>query len=95
MGAVSSKNEELVSLLLQQPGIVVNASDDEGLTALHSAARSFGTGSPAIIRLLLDFPGIDMEAKDKHGWTPLTYSILYGTTAEFAEFFKNTGNSAK
>ena len=38
MEAVSFANEPLVSLLLQQPGIQVNAKDNEGWTALHYAA---------------------------------------------------------
>ena len=44
MLAVSERNEPLVSLLLQQPGIQVNAKDNVGHTALHYAALfCFGT----------------------------------------------------
>ena len=86
MWAVSRRNKELVSLLLQQPGIDVNVSDDDGETALHKAAGCLGT--PALIRLLLDFPGIDMEAQNNNGFTPLMFSILLGTSAQFAELLK-------
>ena len=86
MVAVSRDNEELVSLLLEQPGIDVNAKMSGGQTALHRFSRSFGT--PAILRLLLDFPGIDREAQDELGRTPLMSSILYGSAAKFAEFLK-------
>ena len=86
MVAVKSQNEEVVSLLLQQPGIYVNAKVILGETALHVAAG--GLGSPAILRLLLDFRRIDREVKNDHGWTPLEHSILFGTTAQFAELLK-------
>ena len=86
MSAVRSKNIELVSLLLEQPGIDVNAKDRFGRTVLHRAAGTVGT--PAILRLLLDFPGIDREAKDLRNWTPLVSSIYLATVAQFAEFLK-------
>ena len=61
--ALKSENKELVTLLLEQPGIDVNAKAfGVGETVLHQAAQSFCT--PAILRMLLDFPGIDREARD-------------------------------
>ena len=93
MGAVRSQNKALVSLLLEQPGIDVNANDMFGYRALHMAAGRLS--SPAIIRLLLDFPGIDGEVRNVDGRTPLMESIENGTAAQFAEFLKNTKNSAK
>ena len=86
MLAVSSKNKELVSLLLEQPGIDVNANDMFGYRALHMAAGRLS--SPAIIRLLLDFPGIDREVHNREGRTPLMESIVYGSASQFAEFLK-------
>ena len=91
MAAVKEgQNYEIISLLLQQPEIDVNAQGNTGRRALHMAAGCRGT--PAILRLLLDFPGIDQEAEvapysyvSTAGKTPLMYSIAYGTTAEFAE----------
>ena len=85
MVAVRSENIELVSLLLEQPGIDVNAKNILGCTALHKAAIK---SSPAIIRLLLDFPGIDREAPSWEGRTPLMESISYGSASQFAEFLK-------
>ena len=85
MEAAESRNIELVALLLEQPGIDVNAKDRFGKTDLHYIG-TFGT--PAILRLLLDFPGIDREAKDTRNWTPLVHSIRYGTVVQFAEFLK-------
>ena len=60
--AVRCRNEPLVSLLLQQPGIQVNAKDNVGHTALHYAALfCSGTKGRKVIKLLLNFPGIDTE----------------------------------
>ena len=88
MVAVKAKNSELVSLLLEQPGINVNAVDLtlRGETVLHKAAQSFC--GPAILRMLLDFPGIDGEARDGRGQTPLMRSYVCGDAAQFAEFLK-------
>ena len=85
MEAVVGKNEEVVSLLLEQPGIKVNAKGGGGETALHKAAWR---GTPAVLRLLLDFPGINREAQDEEGRTPLMDSITYGTTMQLEEFLK-------
>ena len=41
MRAILIENEPLVSLLLQQPGIQVNAKDCVGWTALHYAASPY------------------------------------------------------
>ena len=85
MGAVLGKHQELVSLLLEQPGIEVNAKGDGGRTALHEAARR---DAPAILRLLLDFPGIDREAQAENMQTPLMDSITFGLTVQMEEFLK-------
>ena len=39
MYAVAADHELLVSLLLQQPGVLVNVQDDDGCTALYYATR--------------------------------------------------------
>ena len=39
MYAVGADHELLVSLLLQQPGVLVNVQDDDGCTALYYATR--------------------------------------------------------
>ena len=97
--AVASQNEELVSLLLGQPGLELNAIADgtpnpipshpTKQTALHIAGQY---SSPAIIRMLLDFPGIDREAKNSEGRSPLINSILEGgDIAQVNEFFLTPG----
>ena len=68
MLAVASQNEELVSFLLGQQGLEVNAIASNNHTALHIAGQY---SSPAIIRMLLDFPGIDREARNSEGRSPL------------------------
>ena len=82
MAAASGENEEIVSLLLQQPGIDVIARTGLNGTALHRAVEY---GTPAILRLLLDFPGIDKKA-NLCDITPLRLSIDFEKAAHFAEF---------
>ena len=50
IAAVTSQNEELVSLLLEQPGIDVNAKGVFGTRAVHRAAGRLST--PEILRQL-------------------------------------------
>ena len=89
MEAVQNENEEFVSLLLEQPGIDVNAKDNVGQTAVHHAANEWcGTGNPAILRMLLDFPDIDREAQSVLEKTPLMQCIVYGNAALLKEFLK-------
>ena len=89
MLAVASQNEELVSFLLGQQGLEVNAIASNNQTALHIAGQY---SSPAIIRMLLDFPGIDREAHDSEGRSPLISSILNGgNIAQVNEFFLTPG----
>ena len=71
MRAVLSHNEPLVFLLLQQPGIQVNAKNSDGWTALHYAAYCHRTKGRKVIKLLLNFPGINTEITNDGGETPL------------------------
>ena len=73
MLAVYNNDEHLVSLLLEQPGIEVNAQDEYGRTALHGAA--FNETNINVIKLLLNFPGIDIDVTDQSGQTP--YEVAY------------------
>ena len=77
MEAVKDAKEPLVSLLLQQPGIQVNAKDNGGQTALHYAAFCSGTKGRKVIRLLLNFPSIDTMIRDCGGDTPLMIATKY------------------
>ena len=93
MVAVNDVNEPLVSLLLQQPGIQVNAKNIGGRTALHYAAYNcHGTKGRKLIKLLLNFPGIDTEITNDDGDTPLMVAkenhILRGRNKIFVEEYQ-------
>ena len=77
MEAVFNANEPLVSLLLQQPGIQVNAIGNFGETALHYAAILNSREGRKVIKLLLNFPGIDTELTENYlGQTALHWQLL-------------------
>ena len=85
MYAVEGNHELLVSLLLQQPGVLVNVKDDDGCTALHYAAR-FATRR--VVQMLLNFPGIDFDNDyDNFGRTPLERAAKIGNQ-DFLEEYK-------
>ncbi len=63
---------ELLELLLEF-GANPNACNPEGLTSLHSVAR---TQNVDCITVLLRF-GADLDAISNNGWTPLTTAIVY------------------
>ena len=91
MRAVVRQNEPLVSLLLQQPGIQVNAKDDFGGTALHLAAfHNIREEGRKVTRLLLNFPGIDTEITNIFGQTPLMFAkaSLFGRNEIFEEEYQ-------
>ena len=60
---VSCKHEEIVTLLLKQPGICVNQRGGYyGRNALHVAVGQYqGLG---LVKLLLQHPGIEINATD-------------------------------
>ena len=98
MEAVSDAKAPLVSLLLQQPGIQVNAKDNIGRTALHYAAL-FWSGTEErkkVIKLLLSFPGIDTEITKNTGETPLTLAKeQYFNNKIFVEEYQKKINDDK
>jgi ankyrin repeat protein len=59
-------HDATVRLLLEK-GRTVDATDEDGKTALHLAAEK---GHEATVRLLLE-KGAAVDATDKYGWTPL------------------------
>ena len=62
-------HQEVVALLLQQPGIELNPkTQDRGETPLHLAADD---GRQEVVVLLLQQPGIDTNAADLQGSTAL------------------------
>ena len=63
-------------------GANVNAFDDEGLTALHHAARNNGTANAALVKLLLS-AGADPSAKCEN--KPQACSPLAVLVAHFHE----------
>lgn len=66
-------SKERVEKLLAH-GADVNATDDDGDTALHGAAQ---TGNVEIIGMLLD-KGANPNAKNTVGGTPLMWAAVYG-----------------
>jgi len=62
---------ETITLLLDL-GLDINASNDNGDTALHVAVT--GRGSPEIVRFLIA-RGANLEAKNKRGQTPLAAAM--------------------
>ena len=65
--AASGGYEQVVRLLLQQPGVEVNKQCASGNTALHAAARA---GKVEAVKLLLAHPRIDANIKNVTGDTP-------------------------
>jgi ankyrin repeat protein len=77
MRAVDNGHPGTVAALLETPGAEVNAANDAGLSALHSAAAN---GSVATTRLLLEH-GADPRQRDDSGRLPY----------DLARHFNHTG----
>ena len=77
MEAVWRNHQAVVSLLLAQPSIEVNAKDNSNRTALHYACHR-GSSNIAILSKLLAVPGILVNERDSYGWTPIMDAITYG-----------------
>lgn len=78
-------NVECVQLLLSA-GVDVNASDEEGWTALMGASMY---GGPDVVRELLTH-GANVNARDSQGRTPLSLAISAGHE-DIAELLKKAG----
>ena len=77
MVAVRAQREEVVDLLLAQPGIEVNFANIARVTALHWACS---TGNVAVISKLLAVPGIQLNATSKYRRVPIMEAIISGNT---------------
>merc|ERR1711962_1952159 len=77
MVAIWKNYEALVDLLLAQPGIEVNAEDQNNNTALYYTCY---IGNVAILSKLLDVPGLQMNKKNVWGRTPIMRAIRSGQT---------------
>ena len=97
MQAVLSQDEPLVSLLLQQPGIQVNARSSLGWTALHYAAgynKSEEERRRKVIKLLLNFPGINTNITNYES-TPLMLAKENERNKIFVEEYQKKVNDDK
>ena len=72
MWAAYGQSEAVVSLLLEQPGIQVNARSQNNRTALHFACHY---GSGRMVKRLLAEPGIDCNVRGVEGRTPLMVAV--------------------
>ena len=76
MLAARNGHEDVVELLLQQPGLDVNLADEENhQTAPHGACQEAHAG---IVRRLLAHPTLTCHnAVDRFGRTPLMYAVQW------------------
>lgn len=68
--AATTGMNDILELLLQKPGINVNAVDDEENTPLHKTIP-LGLSRIEAVKLLLKHPDINVNAQDNQGLTPL------------------------
>ena len=73
MLAVECKHNSIVKLLLEQPTLDLNLTDDCGWTALHMAVIIDNVEG---VKLLLADPRLNTR-KDNDGWTPVMTAILH------------------
>ncbi|NXU70112.1 CTTB2 protein, partial [Oreotrochilus melanogaster] len=72
--AASQGNVTLLSMLLNEEGLDINYSCEDGYSALYSAATN---GHTDCVRLLLT-AGAQVDAADKNGFTPLCSAVAQG-----------------
>lgn len=88
--AAHNGNDALVKLLLEQPGVNVNAVDDFGRTALHHAClREKDDAAKALLAA-----GAQADLYDKNGFTPLQLAVHMGNTDLLPVFAAWQGDKA-
>ena len=70
--AVSYNNGELLELLLSQPGVDVNITDNYNVTPLIVA---FKRGHENIVRRLCQVNGVELNVRDVDGWTASHFAV--------------------
>jgi ankyrin repeat protein len=73
MMAAAFDHAPVISRLLSEPDVDLNATADRGQTALHIAAER---GSEAAADVLLQQPSLKVNVKDQRGWTPLIWATF-------------------
>ncbi|KAK9831937.1 hypothetical protein WJX81_001333 [Elliptochloris bilobata] len=79
--AAAEGDEAFVELLVGSGGVLPNAADYHGRTALHLATAN---AHLSIVQFLVAQPGIEVNAEDSTGSTPLADAIRYGHHEEQA-----------
>jgi ankyrin repeat protein len=75
--AASSRNFEVVRILIEYDPASVNARNENGWTPLHWASVSSNFKDGSVLRLLLEH-GADINARNEVGWTPLLWALGNG-----------------
>jgi ankyrin repeat protein len=89
--AVKGKSIEIVELLLQQEGININSTNNDGQSALMVAAQS---GQMEIVRMLCERPDINYDIIDNdvllfYIATRACFSLHFITTMKCRRFFRS------
>ena len=66
-------HEEILRLLLDQPGIDEKATTNRGASVLHAAVHY--SGGPNVLRRLLTSPNTDPNVRDNWGKTPIMWLL--------------------
>ena len=86
--AAADNSKEEVALLLDNPGVDVNAAWGDGRTALHIAASK---GHLEVVVLLLKHPGVHVDAAAKYGYKALHCASLQGHLGVVALILEHPG----
>ena len=74
MRAVYEERDQVTQVLLEQPGVNLDAKNDQGATAMHLAALK---GNEALVIALLD-AGANPRIQDRKGRTPAAMAVAAG-----------------